>query len=472
MPQKEYNQYFNRYYGLEWVKAQLPQEPQIWIMGPYNKAVKKDNWSYKGIPSELKDHLQPDSWQWPKRVIYFFSDLHADKDAFIDSLVASGGIKKTGPKDKDFRLTKEGKKANFILGGDCFDKGPSTLRLLKTIKILIDKGADITILTGNHDLRTLIGNVSLLMKRTPANEHFFVRMGIKPMPLFKEIYDTYLSSGSKKESKKFKKILKGIPSTEKCRKKLFPSENWAENFAQIAKDNLSEQAIAKEIKRTNKKILSFEKWCEQHDLSLRQVYAAVKIWQKLFLHPKGEFYWFFKHIKMARKEGSFFFVHAGVDDLSAKMIRASGVKSINKQFSQKLKNDPFDLYYGPLGNMVRTKYRDTDRQFTSKGSLILRNAGINAIVHGHRNLYYGQRLMLRRGMVNFECDTSVDINTRKKEGVPGHGASVTIIRPEQMVLGISSDYPFVKVFEPNRFVSFKNAYRNKNGKKNLKTQIG
>ncbi len=77
------------------------------------------------------------------------------------------------------------------------------------------------------------------------------------------------------------------------------------------------------------------------------------------------------------------------------------------------------------------------------------NSGINAIVHGHRNLYYGQRIMLRKGIINFECDTSLDINTRKKEGVVrGLGASVTIIHPEKLILGISSDYPYIKVFEP------------------------
>jgi len=447
----ENKKYFNRYYGTKWISADLPKKSQVWITGPYDKAVKKDNWAYKGIPSELREHLEHDSWQWPQRIIYFFSDLHADKDAFIASLVASGGIKKTGPEDKNFQLTAEGKKAKFILGGDCFDKGPSTLRLLRMIKRLVDKGADLTILIGNHDLRTLVGNITLLSKRTPANEHFFVRMGIKPMPLFKEIYDHYLA-GNKKSKKKY---LKKIPSVEACRKKLFPSKVWPENFALLAKDTMSEKAIEKEIKRTNKKIQSFEKWCCEHDLDLRQVYAAAKKWNELFLHRDGEFYWFFKHIKIASKEGSFFFVHAGVDDIGARMIRAGGVKNINKIFKKKLKHDLFELYYGPLGNMVRTKYRDTDRQFTSKGRLMLRNAGINAIVHGHRNLYYGQRLMLRRGMVNFECDTSVDINTRKKEGVAGYGASVTIIRPQKMVLGISSDYPYVKVFEPNRLLAFK-----------------
>ena len=57
-------------------------------------------------------------------------------------------------------------------------------------------------------------------------------------------------------------------------------------------------------------------------------------------------------------------------------------------------------------------------------------------------------------MINFECDTSLDINTRKTEGLKGYGASVTIIRPEKKVLGISSDYPYIKVFEPKRSLIF------------------
>ncbi len=113
----------------------------------------------------------------------------------------------------------------------------------------------------------------------------------------------------------------------------------------------------------------------------------------------------------------FFFVHAGVDNFSAKMISQHGVKGINKEFRRKLKEDQFSLYYGTLGNMIRTKSRDYERHFSKNGSLMMYNSGINAIVHGHRNLYYGQRIMLRKVIINFECDTSLDINMRKKEGV-------------------------------------------------------
>jgi hypothetical protein len=85
---------------------------------------------------------------------------------------------------------------------------------------------------------------------------------------------------------------------------------------------------------------------------------------------------------------------------------------------------------------------------TRRGVTRLRDKGIHAIVHGHRNLLHGQRIMLRKGMVHFECDTSLDRATRKREGLTGHGAAATIFRPEGVVLGISADHPYIKVFDP------------------------
>jgi len=265
-------------------------------------------------------------------------------------------------------------------------------------------------------------------------------MGFKPLPLFKEIFNNYIKKKEKKKKKKFSK---------KCLKRIFPSKNWALKFSQIAQQKISQSSIEKDLKRTTQKIKNYKDWCAAEGLTLQQVCLAAKKWQQLFLQPEGEFYWFFKHLKLAEKQGSFFFVHAGVDDSSAKMIRKKGFKWLNKQFRKKLKTDLFDLYYGSLGNMIRTKYRNYDRHFSKKGALMMHNSAINVIVHGHRNLYHGQRLMLRNDMINFECDTSLDINTRKKEGLAQKkGASVTIIHPDKLILGISSDYPFIKVFAP------------------------
>ena len=102
-----------------------------------------------------------------------------------------------------------------------------------------------------------------------------------------------------------------------------------------------------------------------------------------------------------------------------------------------------------MANIIRTKYRPIDMPLTRHGVKLLRKkSGVHAIVHGHRNLLHGQRVMLRKGIVNFECDTTLDRNSRKKEGLQGQGAAVTIFRPEGLVMGISSDYPYIKVFEP------------------------
>ena len=51
--------------------------------------------------------------------------------------------------------------------------------------------------------------------------------------------------------------------------------------------------------------------------------------------------------------------------------------------------------------------------------------------------------------MNFECDSSVDRNTRKIEGLPGIGGAVAILRPDATLLGISTDYPYAKLFDGN-----------------------
>jgi hypothetical protein len=58
--------------------------------------------------------------------------------------------------------------------------------------------------------------------------------------------------------------------------------------------------------------------------------------------------------------------------------------------------------------------------------------------------------MMRGGMLNFECDSSVDANTRRLERLAGPGGAATLVRPDCRVLGISTDYPRVKVFDPTR----------------------
>ena len=109
----------------------------------------------------------------------------------------------------------------------------------------------------------------------------------------------------------------------------------------------------------------------------------------------------------------------------------------------------FEFYYGPLANATRTKYREIDMPLSHRGVGRMHRLGIHAVVHGHRNRSAGQRIMVRRGMLHFECDVTMDRNLRRREGLDGPGAGVTIFRPEGRVVAISADHPLAKVFEPD-----------------------
>jgi UDP-2,3-diacylglucosamine pyrophosphatase LpxH len=430
-----------RYRGQQWIAPRLPEQGQAWLLGGY-KSIRKERNERGAMEEALQQVLDQEDWKWPQRTVYFFSDPHADCDAFIASLVASGGVKKTGPGDADFKLTRAGRKARFLIGGDCFDKGPSNLRLLRMIRLLMDAGARVKLLAGNHDIRMQVGIRSLELPRDPRTEHFFIRMGPKAVPFLKEISDQYLQG---------KRALRGVPDSRTCRRKLFPRKRWFREFPQLARWSLHEQGLEGELKKLRQKLETFESGCKRAGLSMRRVYAATRQWRRLFLHPKGEFYWFYREMKAVHREGSFLFIHAGLDDQGADIITGEGVKHLNRQFYKLLQQDLFEFYYGPVANIIRTKYRESDRPLTQRGVRRLHRDGVHAIVHGHVHRHHGQRIMLRKGMLNFECDATIDAGTRRKEGLQGPGAAVTIFRPDKTVLGISTDYPYVKVFDPKAF---------------------
>ena len=430
------------YKGVSWIGAQLPHKSELWLPGK-QQSVAKEGGQRNSTARLLSDLVQNESWRWPKRRLFFFSDLHADADAFIASLVASGGVKKTGEKDRDLKLTSIGRKAHFVIGGDCFDKGPSNLRLLRVIHRLIKQGARVRLLAGNHDIRIKLGISSVGMEPDPRHDHFFIRMGSKAIPMLKEIADEYLQE---------KDALRGIPPTRTCRRRLYPPDRWFKEFPKLASWIMPDKRAAKEVKRLREKIDAFESDCKAAGLSLRQVYAAALKWQSLFLSKKGEFGWFFRRMRLAYRRGSFLFVHAGIDDRTAKLINRKGVKHLNRQFMEHVEDEFFEFYYGSLANTIRTKYRDVDMPLTHKGVELLHDAGIHVIVHGHDNRHHGQRIMLRKGMVNFECDATIDRHSRKKEGLAGEGAAVTIFHPDRLVMGVSTDYPQIKVFDPQSIV--------------------
>ena len=150
----------------------------------------------------------------------FISDPHADAEAFEASLIAAGVIERDGASLCDYELTRFGRKAEIIIGGDCLDKGPSNLDLCAACASLQLK-ADVTLLAGNHDLRLLMGLLVLEREADTGSQHLFVRMGRKVIPLFREVFDQYLASTRWEE---------GIPPEEACRDLLFPDSDWFDNF--------------------------------------------------------------------------------------------------------------------------------------------------------------------------------------------------------------------------------------------------
>ena len=427
------------YHGIEHTGIQLPDRAQPWVHGK-KRSLQRRRRNHQQTVEQLTELVKQYDWHWPRKPVYFISDLHADADALMASLIASGGVKAKGKHHHQLKLTKQGKHADFLIGGDCFDKGPSNLALLKTMNKLYKRGANLHILAGNHDIRVKLGMRSVEGNNAPGCEHFFIRMGAKAVPFLKEINDSYLSHAHS---------LKHIPDKRHCMKKLYPPNSWYDDFPAIAAEILPQSMIDKELRRISEKQAAFEEYCDDAGLSVRRAYAAALQWQRLFLHKDGEFSWFYRRMRLALRRGSFLFVHAGMDNNVAHLINKKGVKQLNRQFRKQLYGNPLRFYYGPVVNAIRTKYRPGDRPLTTRGAQHAHDNDLHVIVHGHKNMLNGQRISVRKTMVNFECDVTLDSHSRNKERLEGKGAGVTIIRPDRKVIGISTDHPYVKVFDPD-----------------------
>ncbi len=380
-------------------------------------------------------------WYWPSQPVYFIADPHADPQAFIESLMATGGIHRTGTGWHDFELTKAGANAKFIIGGDCLGKGPANLALLRAIRQLKDLGAQVILLVGNHDIRLLLALQSVGLQKNPAIEHLFVNMAIKSMALFKEVYDAYCQET--------------LPDLELMEARniqhyLLPSDAWPEQFKALAKTRLGEPRLLKELNKTFKNLAQIEKAAAAFQMNLWQVYLAVLKCKELFLETNGEFSWFFKELDLVHKDASFLYLHAGVDDELIQLLAMHGHEYLNQLYRYQIENDLFSFYYGPLGNAIWTKYRESDLPLSAAGVKQVQALGINAIVHGHRSQLGGQHLRSREGLIHIEADTTLNCNSRAKLGVKSKGVGVTIIHPEGCVLGISNDNSYIKHFSPKR----------------------
>ncbi|MTI45943.1 calcineurin-like phosphoesterase family protein [Roseibium hamelinense] len=379
------------------------------------------------------------SWDWPDRPVVFVSDLHADAEGFLRSLIASGALTRDGKGLTGLELTAFGRSALIIIGGDCLDKGPSNLDLLHAIKRVMDLGAEIRLLAGNHDLRLLLGVRALVGERTPLNEHMFVRMGNKVLPLLREVFDLHVDPDLD---------LKTAPKIAECRNRIFPGAKWERHFRVAAADYLNEAAIEKELKRLRKKVRNFEEAAENAGLNMRQLYVAAAKCQSLFLDPHGPYGWFYREMKALYQAGSLLFIHAGMDDAMARELAETGAKGINRRFEQQSRENPFTFYSSSIGNLMRTKYRPVDKPLTAQGVRHLHDSGVKLLVHGHVNRAEGQRLKSMQGLLHLEGDITLDRHSRKSEGLDGIGTGCTIIYPSGDIVGLSRDFPHAKVFNP------------------------
>lgn len=365
-------------------------------------------------------------WEFPDREHVFVTDVHADADALLSSLEATGGVQRWGSSD-EIRVTARGREQVFVMGGDYLDKGPSNLRVLRVLERLLDSGAEVVLLAGNHDVRTLLG-IACAEASHPTLAHLFVRICPKVVPLLREMYDAYVAPMPNL-------VLEDDGTVER---RLLPPSSWYEEFGPLVRGTVPPKRIRKELRRVRQKCGALRVALVKAEMTMGMVGATLRACREQFLEPGGDFTWLQSRLQVLHRAGSFLFCHAGVDDVIARQLAVEGVEAVNRDFRALLTSDPFALYNGPLGNVFRTKYRKQDFPFTEHGAACLRSMGVHGIVHGHKSHVTGQQLQMRKGIANFECDTSLDRNTRLKCGLPGIGQAATIIGCDS-VRAISND---------------------------------
>ncbi|MHA3977487.1 metallophosphoesterase family protein [Halovulum sp. GXIMD14794] len=376
-------------------------------------------------------------WRWPERPTIFVSDPHADAEGFLRSLIAAGVIRRDGAR---ITLTGFGRQARIILGGDSLDKGPSNLALLDALGAVRATGADLHILAGNHDLRMRMAIAALRGPRSALNEHLFARMGRKILPALREVYERFVTAED----------MADLPDDAACRDRLLPRRDWPSRFAAAAGADLRPAVIAREVRKLEEKLEKFDRECVRSGLNHRQILAAALKCHEVFFESGGAYAWFYDGMDVVSRSGSILFVHAGLCDAMCALLATGGPEAVNARYRAEGARASLGFYFGPLANLVRTKYRASDGDLTEAGVTALHRAGIHMVVQGHVNNHEGQRLRAKCGLLHLEGDVTLDRASRRLEGLDGIGAGATLILPSGDVIGLSRDYPRAKHFAPDR----------------------
>ena len=419
--------------------SDLPQELERWCVTAAHSGCARPE-SANHLQACLERAEAHGGWRWPAKPVVFLSDTHADAEGFLRSLVAAGLIRRGRAEPGGFSLTEFGRNATILIGGDCLDKGPSDLDMLDALGTLMAKGPDLRILAGNHDLRLRLAVAALHETPTALTEHLLVRMGRKIIPLLREVHDRYVCDAD----------LADLPDEASCRARLHPGRDWAERFSIAAARHLNAAAVASEVEKLAKKAAQFDAEVARAGLTSRMVLAAALKCREVFFTSGGDYAWFYESMDVVCQLGSLLFVHAGIDDSMCELLSEAGAAGINARYRAEQGAHPFAFYFGPLANLVRTKYRASDAALTQQGVAVLHGLGIHMVVQGHVNNQSGQRLLAKQGLLHLEGDVTLDRASRRLEGLSGIGAGATLIFPSGDVIGLSTDYPRAKHFAPER----------------------
>ena len=235
-------------------------------------------------PLQSAQAQPPRSAAWPRNLVLhhpkthrqlhrplaFITDIHGDAPALVRSLIA-GGLVTPQSCVAHLEWTESGKQRQLVLGGDCFDKGPSTLVLLRLLKQIWQTKPDSIWLVGNHDLRFMLGMRALELDAHPLHSHFFSRMGKKAIGLLAEMHAECPAD---------------YPVTHPA---CWVDAYWPKAFRQQAQSLLGKRLVKKEIKQLHAKQADMQQACLKRFDSAQAFNQACSWAVAQLLAPGGEF---------------------------------------------------------------------------------------------------------------------------------------------------------------------------------------
>lgn len=382
-----------RYQGQQHCDVRLPATTRPWPLP--NDRCRHTSLDYDAPLVSMRTKIGDLPFVWPLRTMYLVCQLSGDTGALRRSLIASGGVRWTGPSDHDFELTSEGRQAKFLIAGDTFGSHLSNLRLLRMLGALIDAGADLEVLASDRDLQILASLTRLSAGELEA-AHLDMRNSQELSSLLDEVQREELDPDARERTRSF------MPRASLPADAPTPPARW----------------------------------------SRAQLQRTSRMATQLFVAPQGEFVWYLARMKLVRRWGSFLVTRTHLDRETMALLAKTGTKGVNAHLRRMFAKNPLKL-------LSRSSETPQSGLELAKG---MHRAGLYGVIGGHSG-QHGQRIFVRQALLDMQSACAIDQRTRRDIGLEGAGAAVTIFRPEGVALGVSADYPHVKVFDASRVFS-------------------